>query len=139
MNPFLLNPWFLLGAGVAALALAGGGYWKGSADTFNRDQVKIDRMVDAAKEQVEEAKQQMLIEASNASLKLETGNAQSRTVFRTIMEGVDHLVVQSPLYRDSCFDDGGLQLANAALAGVSAAPAAAGGSDPAMPDAQPAH
>lgn len=54
--------------------------------------------------------------ANDASQNLENANEQTRTVYRTITQQVDKLV-DRPIYRDRCFDDLGLQLANAFLAG----------------------
>jgi len=52
-----------------------------------------------------------------ASTKLEKGNADAKVVYRTITRDVDK-VVDRVEYRDVCFDDDGLRLANDALRGT---------------------
>lgn len=119
MNPLFLNPWVLLGAGVLALSLLGGGYYKGHHDESLSSQVKIDKLESDAKEASQREQQARLIQASNASTGFENDNAKAKVVFREIQTMADALVKTNTIYLNTCFDDDGLRLANAALGGVS--------------------
>lgn len=54
--------------------------------------------------------------AADASTDLEKYRVKTEIVYRTITKQVDK-IIDRPIYRDRCFDDDGLRLANAALAG----------------------
>ncbi len=129
---FGLNPWAIIGAGVLAIALTVGAYFKGDADAANRYQIKIDKMVTDQAEAVQQAKQAMLIQSANASAALEAGNAKREIVYRTITKNVDR-IVERPVYSGVCFDDDGLRLANAALAGIAVEAADPGKPEGPMP------
>ena len=58
--------------------------------------------------------------SSQAAATLEIGNSNAKVIYRTITNSVEH-VVDRPVYLNTCFDPDGLQLANAALAGVTVA------------------
>lgn len=130
MNPFL-NPWAILGAGVIAISLFGGGYWKGHHDAAADGEVKIQALQLAAAEAAQKQRQAELIQASNASTGFQNDTAKARIVYQTIHDQI-HDIVERPVYRNVCLDDDGLRLANAALAGVPTSPNP-GGPNPAMP------
>lgn len=111
------SPWILLGALIGGIALAGGGYFKGDADAANRYQLKIAAMQADAEKNVQKIRDANIAQANAAVATLETKNAEARIVYKTITHDVDR-IVEKPIYRQSCFDDQGLSLANAALAGV---------------------
>lgn len=118
MNMLGFNPWVIIGAGVLAISLFVGGYWKGDHDASASYELSIAKTREATQKIVDAE----AVVADVAATKLETGNAQSRIVYKTITQTVDR-IVERPVYSGTCLDDDGLQLANAALAGVAAAPA----------------
>ncbi len=131
------NPWLLLGMLGAMVATFLGGYIKGDADAAHRYQVKITTMQIEAKDAAQKSRQAMLDQADAAISTLETGNAKARVVYRTIRETVDKLV-DRPVYLQSCFDDDGLRLVNAALGNIPVAPPDPGNPDNRMPTIDPA-
>jgi hypothetical protein len=124
------NPWVLLGAGVLALALLTGGYAKGHSDAAASYKLTIAAM----QRQAQTLKDAEAAKANSAATVLETQNAEAKVIYRTITKTADR-VVERPVYRNACFDDAGLQLANAALAGAAVD---TGQPDSAVPDARPA-
>lgn len=122
---FGFSPWILVGALAGGIALAGGGYFKGDADAANRYQLKIATMQADAEKNVQKIRDANIAQANAAVATLESTNAEARIVFRTITHSVDK-VVDRPVYLNTCFDADGLQLVNAALAGVAAAGAPPG-------------
>lgn len=116
-----MNPQAILAAIVLALALAGGGYWKGWSDRAARAELATSNATIESHQQAA-AEQRPAIAAAG---QLETENAKERVVYRTITQTVDR-VVDRPVYRAVCLDDDGLRLARAAIAGTPA--------DPAQPD-----
>lgn len=137
MNPLFLNPWAILGAGVIAISLFIGGYWKGHHDASADGLVKIEALQLQASEAAQKQRQAELIQGSNASTGFENDNAKAETVFRTITEQVDR-IVDRPVYLNACLDPDGLQLANAALGGIPTATPATE-PNPAMPRPDTAH
>lgn len=113
-----MNPYLIIGALVAAIALAGGGYWKGWADRAARVEAAAGKAaVQSYQAQIEKAGTQAII-----ATKLEQDNARERIVYRTITNQIDRYVA-SPVFVDAeCLDADGLRLARAAIAGT--APAA---------------
>lgn len=128
---FGLSPWLLGGAAVAALLAFGGGYIRGDSDAANRYQVKIDKMQIDAAAQVQKTRDALMAQADSAVTSLETKNAASRVIYRTITQQVDK-IVERPVYRNVCLDDAGLMLVNAALAGVAVAPPNPGDTHPGL-------
>lgn len=121
--PFGLTPWILLGALGFGIALGGAGYWKGHADGTDNGNLKIAALQAAASEAAQKQHQAELIQASNASTGFQNDTAKAKTVFREIHDSIATLTSSNPIYRDGvCFDDDGLRLANAALAGIPTAP-----------------
>jgi hypothetical protein len=110
-----MNPYIIIAALVGAIVLAAAGYFKGHHDGSLGVQMRWDKAV--ADQQAKEQAQ-----ANAASTKLESGNEKARVVYKTITQNVDK-IVEKPVYRNICFDDGGMQLANQALTGSLAAPA----------------
>ena len=55
-------------------------------------------------------------QANEAATKVEVKSAKAKVVYRTITQTVDK-IVDREVYRNVCFDDEGLKLANAALLG----------------------
>lgn len=110
-------PYRILGAVLIALSLLTAGYFKGRSDANANCQTKIEAI--AAKAQ--ELKDAEITQANTASTKLEIGNAQAKIIYKTITQTVDR-VVERPVYLNTCLDPDGLQLANAALAGIAAGP-----------------
>lgn len=107
--------------GVAALALAGGGFYAGAKVTNNSWKAG---MLDA------EIKHASALKEANdrnneLARALEASRANIRTVFKTIEKRVEK-VVDRPVFLRECFDDDGLRLANEALTGQA--------SDPGEPD-----
>lgn len=121
---FGLSPW-LLGGTAIAFVLATGvagvtGYNKGYDVADTADQLIITNMQLEAERKATKIRASWQQQSDAAVASLEQDRGKTRVIFRTIMEGVDHLV-ESPdhvIYRNACFDDDGLRLANAALAGV---------------------
>ncbi len=133
------NLYVMIGAGVLALSLLGGAYLKGDADAAHRYQAKIATMQAQAVEQVRKIRDANQAQANAAIATLESQNAQARVVYKTITQQVDK-IVERPVYRDSvCLDPDGLVLVNAAIAGITVAPAASGEPRSLMPNADPAH
>lgn len=126
-----MNP-YLIGAALAlAVALAGGGYWKGWSDRAARAEI-------AASAAIVKSQQSAVTElkaATQVADKLEKSDAHEQIVYRTITQAVDRIVEQ-PVYRDRCLDDGGLRLARAAIAGALTDPAE---SDAVVPGAATTH
>lgn len=135
-----LNSYLLGGTAIAFLLSVGGaglyGHWKGYDEAEATYQAKITTMQLDAAQQVEKARAAMIAQADAAVATLETQNGKTRVVYRTITEMVDK-IVDRPIYRDRCLDDDGLQLANAALGGVAAAPTAVGNANPGLPATLP--
>jgi hypothetical protein len=103
--------------GVAALALAGGGFVAGVKATNNHWKAE---MLDAARDHAE------LIRDANErnndlARELEDSRANVRTVYKTITKKVDR-IVDRPVYLRECLDDDGLRLANLAIAGKAVDP-----------------
>lgn len=121
------SPWILIGALVGSIALAAGGYYEGSVHTADRYQIKIDKLQADAATEVQKVRDANIAQANAAVSTLESKNAEARIVYRTITHSVDK-VIDRPIYLNTCIDADGLQLVNAALAGVAAAPA-----DPGQP------
>jgi hypothetical protein len=87
-----------------------------------------------ASERVQKTRDALMAQADSAVASLETKNAATRVIYRTITQQVDK-IVDRDVYRNVCFDDDGLRLANAALGGVAVTPPAVGGPNSAMPRA----
>lgn len=126
-----MNPQAILAAIVLALALAGGGYWKGWSDRAARAELATSNATIESHQQAA-AEQRPAIAAAG---QLETENAKERVVYRTITQTVDR-VVDRPVYRSICFDDVGLRLARDAIAGALTDPAE---SDAVVPGAATTH
>lgn len=135
---FGLSPWLLMGSLLAMISVGAGAYFKGDADAANRYQVKIEKMQLDAQKQVQKVRDQLTAQANSAVASLETKNAAARAVYRTITEQVDK-VIEMPVYRNTCFDEPGLQLANAALGGVATAATTVSGAASGMPNALATH
>lgn len=119
---FGLSPILLGGTALAFLLSVGGagvyGHWRGYDEAEATYKAKIVTMQLDAAQQAEKTRAAMLAQANAAVATLEAQNAKTRVVYRTITEMVDK-IVDRPIYRDRCFDDDGLRLANAALGGIS--------------------
>lgn len=61
------------------------------------------------------------VAAEQASSKLETNNAKSRVVYKTITQAVDRYI-DRPVYRNDCWEPAGLLDANRALLGGESGP-----------------
>ena len=93
------------------------------------DAAKLECEQAAAAQREREAKQ-----AAEAATGLETKREKAKIIYKTITERVN-VEVEKPVYRNVCFTDDGMRIANAALAGTipgSAKPNAA------LPDANAA-
>lgn len=117
---FGLSPYLLIGALLSGIALGVGGYFKGDADAANRYKLTISQMQAAAEAQVQKVRDANIAQANAAVASLESQDAKSRIVYRTIHDTVDR-IVEKPVYKNSCLDADGLTLANAALGGTSVA------------------
>ena len=122
----LPSPTLIAAALVGGIALAGSSYWWGSSQeaTYYKGQMAaLQIKVDEASQKQRQAE---LIQSSNASVGFENDTAKTKIVYRTIHDKATAAIINNPVeYRNVCLDDNGLQLANAALAGVAtAAPAA---------------
>ena len=113
-----MQPYGLAAIAALVVILFGGTYLKGRMDGREvcNDRISV-IMADAAARVMEEQSRGM-----EAAAKLEEANVARKTHFRTITKTVER-VVEKPVYRNVCFDDDGMRLANAALAGAAATPA----------------
>ena len=131
-----LTPWLLGGTAIAFVLATGAagiyGHSKGYNSAANEYQLKIDKLQIDARDQVQKVRDAMTAQANEAVNSLETQNAKARIVYRTVTEMVDR-IVDRPVYRNTCFDDDGLRLVNAALAGVAVATPALPSSNTGMP------
>jgi hypothetical protein len=119
MNPLFLNPWFIIVAGGLLLASAGGGWYEGSSIATLRGEHRIEALQQQAR-LVADAEQEKAGEASTA---YELGHSTARVFYKHIVQEVDNVIEGSTtVYSRECFDDDGLLLANAALAGPEAPP-----------------
>ncbi len=126
---FGFSPWIILGVLVMTLSVSGGAYFKGRADMYDREELKIADLRNEAAANAEadqEKRQKAFMDAAN---NYEVSNAQAKVRYRTITESVDR-IVDRPVYRDRCIDDDGVRLAQLALSGV-----AVKAPDPSQPDA----
>ena len=105
----------LIGVAVVALALYGlywsidnGGYQRGMS-------VKQAEWGDSVKGQADKE----VAQSSASSTRLEEGDGKQKLVYRTITQTVDR-IVSDPAYRNVCFDNYGVCVANAAINGTSA-------------------
>ena len=117
MNQRGLIPISLILYGIAAASIVGAlyGLYHHGVTTGRADvQTKWDT---AVREQREKEEKQ----AATASTKLETSNAKSKIIYKTITQTVDK-IVKEPVYLRVCFDDAGLSVANNSLRGPSGAP-----------------
>lgn len=115
----------MLGGAVGVLLLASGAaYFKGDADAANRYKAEIATTKLNAADDAQKIRDSLTAQANSAIASLETKNAASRVVYRTITQQVDK-IIDRPIYRDGvCLDSDGVVLVNAALGGVPTAPAA---------------
>ena len=110
--PLLFNPYVLLGLLVGALALAGGGYFKGISDEKARCTVRMDQQQN---ESIKLRQAEAQVAASMAA-QLETANAKASALARARRTVVER-VVDRPVYKSICLDADGLSIANSALTG----------------------
>lgn len=132
-----LSPWILVSALASVITIGGAGYFKGDADAANRYKVKIEQMQIVAQQQVEKVRLANKVQAETAVNTLETQNAKSRIIYRTITQNIDKIVDRT-VYANACLDTDGLMLVNAALAGVVAEVGNPGQPHNAMPSSNPA-
>lgn len=125
----MLNPWLLLSAVLAGLALGGAGYFKGRSDANAACETRVVTMV----EQARLAREAEATAAFKKAEKLEVDDAKAKVVYKTITQTVDRLV-DRPVYRSVCLDADGLRVANEALSG---APLPTPKLDPPMPGLNP--
>lgn len=125
---FIATFWLYVIAGAAILAAVTGAYfyvdlnWETTAGIARGEEKKQAEWSAAAEAQRGREAEQ----ADNAATKLETDNAKSRVVYKTLTQTVDRYI-DRPVYRNVCLDADGLRDANAALRGGQ-------GADPAKPD-----
>lgn len=104
-----------------AFAVGAGTAYKLTADHYDAKAAK-------AQQAAAEAYQARTVELNTIAAQLEQVRHDRKTVYRTITRDVEKVVTRD-LYRNDCFDDSGLSIANAALAGR----ASAGEPAPAVP------
>ena len=114
----LFNPYVLLGLLVGALALAGGGYFKGMSDEKARCTVRMDQQQNESIK----LRQAEAVVAAQLAADLETANAAARVLARARRAAVDRIVAR-PGPRVQCFDADSLSVINAAVTGAPADPA----------------
>lgn len=130
--------WLLGGAAVATLLASGVSYYEGAHITANKYELEIATMKLSAADDAQKIRDSLTAQANSAIASLETKNAASRVVFRTLTRDVDR-IIEMPVYRDRCFDDAGLRLANLALSGLAVAAPDTGVTDGGMPAPLIAH
>ena len=122
----MINPWIILAVVLALMGVVGGAELNG----FSRGEAKItadwniDKLKKIKESQDEIARIQTQLNTATADL--EVAKNERQIVYKTITKRVDR-IIDRPIYLNSCIDDDGMRLANAALAGKAA-------SDPSQPD-----
>jgi hypothetical protein len=110
-----LNPWFILGAVLAVLAIGGGSYVKGRNDGKHLEQAE--QLTQAA---IREETREMAIQAAAEQI------AKISIVNKTIYARATREVIEKPVYRECLHTDDGLHAVNDALANRQTEPAGAG-------------
>ena len=108
-----MNGWLVAGFLAALIIVGAGGYHKGLSDGDSICEARFKAVEKAS----QEAKDAEAAKATKAATDLEKDNADADAESRT-REIVVTKIVERPVYRDRCFDDDGLSVANAALTGT---------------------
>lgn len=93
-----------------AFAVGAGASYKLTADHYTAAAAK-------QRQAAAEAYQARTVELNAIAVQLEQSRHERKIVYRTITRDVEKVVTRD-LYRHECFDDSGLSIANAALAGT---------------------
>jgi hypothetical protein len=110
-------PQFYAILALAMLLLLGGAYVKGRVDGRSACNDRISVLTADSMERERNAQARAL----EASAELEAARGKTAIKYKTIVKEVEK-IVERPVYSGVCFDDDGLRLANAALAGSATAP-----------------
>ena len=106
---FVTDPLLYLIAGIAILTILSGVAYR--IRESGKESVRLEWAEANRIQREAEAKQ-----IAAASKALEAANAKRKIVYRTITKEVDR-VVERPVYRNVCLDDGGLRCLDAAIRG----------------------